>query len=261
MELLARTYLHLAWQFESFRRMFVNVPLQTALGIGAQVLSRFTQIFAFFLPLKVIIMLSSDHVSGKFQSFITAENRNLWLIGFSIATFVLYAMTVFLTTVGNRTITKGVDQLLRGKNQTNKEEKKKLRRSYSMYCYSAADAAVFSLGALGLAFVNPLVLIGMMLVVLIEIMVTGVILNSKIGGFLGWVREGVGRNVKAYIQYLSAANFLALFLLIVSDYFLRGGINVYVAILTMILGRQTFNSLAKFVKRILAIGGDDEDEE
>ena len=260
MELLAKTYLHLTWQFESFRRMFVNVPLQTALGVGAQILSRFTQIFAFFLPLKVIIMLSSDHVSGKFQSFITAENRNLWLISFSIATFVLYAMTIFLTTVGNRTITKGVDRLLRGKDR-NKEEKKKLRRSYSMYCYSAADAAVFSLGALGLAFVNPLVLAGMMLVVLSEIMLTGVILNSKTGGFLGWVREGVGRNVKAYIQYLSAANFLSLFLLIVSDYFLRGGLNVYLAILTMILGRQTFNSLAKFVKRILAIGGEDEEEE
>jgi hypothetical protein len=237
------------------------VPFQTALGVAAQVLSRFAQLLAFFLPLKVIIMLSSDRVSSKLQAIITVENLNFWLVGFSIATFVLYAMSVFLTTAGNRTITKGVDQLLRAREGIDKEEKKRLRRFYTMYCYAASDVAVFLLGALALAFVSPLVLLGMTMVVLSEIMVTGIVLNSKIGGFLGWVREGIGRNVKAYIQYLSAANFLALFLLIIADYFLQSGIDVYVAILTMILGRLTFNSLSKFVKRILAIGGDDEEEE
>jgi hypothetical protein len=241
--------------------MFVNVPLQTAMGVAAQVLSRFAQVLALFLPLKIIIMLSTHHVSGKLQEFVSVDNLNAWLISFSIATFIMYAMSIFLTTAGNRTITKGVDQLLQERVDINKEGKKKLRRSYTTYCYAASDAAVFLLGALTLTFVNPLVLIGMMLVILAEIIATSIILNTKTGGFIGWVREGVGRNVKAYLQYLSAANFLALFLLIIADYFLQGEINAYIAILTMILGRLTFNSLAKFVKRLLAIGGDDEEEE
>jgi hypothetical protein len=241
--------------------MFVNVPALTTLGVAAQVLSRFAQILAFFLPLKVIIMLSSNHVSGKLQGIVAEGNLHSWLVVFSVATFVLYAMSVFLITAGNRTITKGVDQLLRARDGVHKEEKKGLRRAYTLYCYAASDAAVFLLGALALAFVNPLVLIGMMLAVLAEIIVTGIILNSEIGGFVGWVKEGIGRNVKIYLQYLSAANVLVLFLLVIADYFVSGGINVYVAILTMILGRLTFNSLAKFVKRILAVRGDDDEEE
>ena len=101
----------------------------------------------------------------------------------------------------------------------------------------------------------------MILVVVGEIIITGIIINSTVGGFLGWIRDGMGRNVKAYIQYLSAANFLALFLLIIADFFIQGGLNVYTAILTMILGRLTFSSLAKFVRRMLALGIDDEDDD
>ena len=57
------------------------------------------------------------------------------------------------------------------------------------------------------------------------------------------------------------ANFLALFLLIIADFFIQGGLNVYTAILTMILGRLTFSSLAKFVRRMLALGIDDEEDD
>ena len=130
-----------------------------------------------------------------------------------------------------------------------------------MYCYAASDAIIFLLGALVIAFVNPLVLIGMIFVVVVEIIFTGIVINSTVGGFLGWIRDGIGRNVKAYIQYLTAANFLALFLLIIADFFIQGGLNVYTAILTMILGRLTFGSLAKFVRRMLALGIDDEEDD
>jgi hypothetical protein len=261
MELLARTYLHLTWQFQTFKRMFVKVPSITSLGIAAQVLSRFAQVLAFFLPLKVVIMLSSHHVSGRLDGIVSESNLHSWLIGFSVATFILYAMSVFLTTVGNRTITKAVNELLGAKVGVEKAVKKKLYRAYTLYCHATSDAAVFLFGALVLAFVNPLVLIGMLLVILTEIIGTGVILNSKVGGFVGWVRDGIDRNVKVYIQYLSAANFFALFLLIIADYFIQGGIDVFIAILTMILGRLTFNSLAKFVKTILSVRADADDEE
>ena len=261
MELLAKTYSHLSWQFRTFRGMLVRVPFPTVLGIGAQVLARFAQLAAFFLPLKVLIMLSSHHVSRAFTGVITSDSLNSWIIGFSIATLVLYATSVFLTTVGNRTITNGVDALLQPSANLSKDEKRKLRRLYSMYCYAASDAIIFLLGALIIAFINPLVLIGMILVVVGEIIITGIIINSTVGGFLGWIRDGIGRNVKAYIQYLSAANFLALFLLIIADFFIQGGLNVYTAILTMILGRLTFSSLAKFVRRMLALGIDDEEDD
>ena len=206
-------------------------------------------------------MLSSHHVSRAFDGVITSDSLNNWIVGFSIATFVLYATSVFLTTVGNRTITSGVDALLQPSANLSREEKRKLRRLYSMYCYAASDAVIFLLGALVIAFVNPLVLIGMIFVVVVETIFTGIVINSTVGGFLEWIRGGIGRNVKAYTQYLSAANFLALFVLIIADYFIQGELNVYTAILTMILGRQTFNSLAKFVKKMLALGADDDEDD
>ena len=140
MELIAKTYSHLSWQLRTFKGMLVRVPFATVAGVGALVLSRFAQLFAFFLPLKVLIMLSSDRVPRAFYGLITAENRNFWLVAFSVATLILYAISVFLATVANRTITLGVDQLLQPRDFS-KEEKKKLRRLYSTYCYASSDAA------------------------------------------------------------------------------------------------------------------------
>jgi hypothetical protein len=261
MELMARTYSHLSWQVRSFKDMLVRVPFATAAGTAALVGSRFAQLFAFFLPLKVLIMLSSDRVPRAFHSLITAENRHFWLVVFSVATLALYALSVFLRTMANRTITVGIDQLLRSQTNLPKREKRQFRRQYTVYCHAGSDAMVFLLGAIGIAFLNPLVLLGMIVVLTMELLVTGWLLESSFSGFLGWVREGIKRNVNSYIQYLSAVNFLALFVLIIIDYFVQGGLSIYIAVLTMILGRQAFNSLTKFVKRMLSLDVGDDDEE
>jgi hypothetical protein len=249
--------------------MISAVPSLTVAGTSCFVLAQFAQLFAFFLPLKVLILLSSERIPHAFSGIITPDNRSHWLVAFSIATFVLYAASVFLQTFGNRTITKAVDQMLRGLGKLPQPERKKLRRRYTIYCKAHADAAVFLLGASALAFINPLVLIGVLFVLIVEFLITGWLYKNKFGGFLGWVGGGIERNVTSYIQYLSAVNFLSLFVLIVTDYFVSGGINVYLAILTMILGRQSLNALARFVKKMLALAKgvrleedeDDEDEE
>jgi len=261
MELIIRTRSHLSWQLRTFKNMLSRVPFATAAGTGALVLSRFAQLFSFFLPLKVLIMLSSDRVPRALTGLITPENREVWLVVFSAATIVLYASSVFLVTFANRRITQGVDQLLKTQEKLPKKEKRNLRKLYNTYCQASSDAMVFLLGAIGIAIINPVVLIGMILVVILELVVTGWVLESTIGGFVGWVRGGITRNVNSYTQYLGAANFLALFVLIIIDYVIHGGLNVYVAILTMILGRQAFGSLAKFVRRMLSLEGDGDEEE
>ena len=100
----------------------------------------------------------------------------------------------------------------------------------------------------------------MIAIITAELFLTGFILNSSFVGLLGWIRGGIVRNVNTYIQYLSAINFLSLFILIIIDYFAQGELNVYVAVLTMILGRQTFNSLSRFAKKMLLLDSNDEDE-
>ena len=261
MELIAKTYSHLAWQFRNFRGMLSAVPLLTVAGTSCFVFARFAQLFAFFLPLKVLILLSSDRIPHAFSGIISAENRSIWLVVFSIATFVLYAAAIFFETLGNRTITRAIDGTLRAQGKLPQRERKKLRRRYTIYCRANGDAAVFVLGATILAFINPLVLIGILLVLILEFLITGWLYNNEYGGFLGWVGGGIERNVNSYIQYLSAFNFLSLFLLIVADYFISGGLNVYIAILTMILGRQSLNSLARFVKKMLALAKGTEEQE
>ena len=261
MELIARTYSHLAWQFRNFRGMLSAVPLLTVAGTSWFVFARFAQLFAFFLPLKVLILLSSDRIPHAFSGIISAENRSIWLVVFSIATFVLYAAAIFFETLGNRTITRAIEETLRAQGKLPQRERKRLRRRYTIYCRANSDAAVFVLGATLLAFINPLVLIGILLVLILEFFITGWLYNNEYGGFLGWVGGGIERNVNSYIQYLSAFNFLSLFLLIVADYFISGGLNVYMAILTIILGRQSLNSLARFVKKMLALAKGTEEEE
>ena len=261
MELIARTYSHLAWQFRNFRGMLSAVPFLTVAGTSCFVFARFAQLFAFFLPLKVLILLSSDRIPHAFSGIISAENRSTWLVVFSIATFVLYAAAIFLETLGNRTITRAVDEILRAQGKLPQREKKKLRWRYTTYCRANGEAAVFVLGATVLAFINPLVLIGILLVLIVEFLITGWLYKNEYGGFLGWVGGGIERNVNSYIQYLSAFNFLSLFVLIVADYFISGGLNVYMAILTMILGRQSLNSLARFVKKMLALAKGTEEQE
>jgi hypothetical protein len=241
--------------------MLSSVPAPTLVGIGALVLSRFAQLISFFLPLKVLIMLSSDRVPRAFESIITAENRHLWLIGFAVATFVFYATSVFLETVANRTIHSGLKQLLNSQGGLEKEKKQEQRRQYTTYCVASSEAAIFLIGSLGLAIINPVVLIGMIGLIFAELSITGWLLEADLRGFLGWVKGGISRRVNVWIQYLSAVNFLALFVLILLDILISQQINIYIAVATMILGRQTFNSLAKFVKRMLSLHRRDEDDE
>jgi hypothetical protein len=261
MELVVRAYSYLTWHFRTFKDMLSSVPVATVAGSGAIVISRFAQLFAFFLPLKVLIMLSSEKVPGLFKHLISAENRQLWLVIFSLATLILYALSVFFATFANRTITRGVNQLLQPQGNLPKEQKKRLRLIYNRHCQASAHAAVFLLGAIGIALINPVVLIGMLFVVAVELWLTGFILGTLASGFIGWIRNGIVRNTNAYIGYLSAVNFLSLFVLLIMDYFIHGNLNVYVAVLTMILGRLTFASLTKFVKSMLFLRNNNDDEE
>lgn len=253
---ISSSYSQVLWQAQLFKRLAGAVSLPTVLATTAIAGAHFAQIFAFIIPLKVILMLGSDTVPRFFQGFMTVETRELWIATLAALAVIFYALSILLVTVSNRCLVKGAQQLMQQRKvagNLSKDERKQLRRHYASLCSSHADVLFVVLASLAMAILNPLISLILALIILVEMILTGWLIATESGGLFQWLRNGIRNNYDSYLQYLGAINFLSLFLLLIADYVIGSGQSAIIAILTLLLGRQMFGTMVRFSKKAVRL--------
>lgn len=235
-------------QLRLFSTLAGHARRATTAALMALVSAQFCQMLALFLPLKVIIMLGSEGVPRYFQSFMTEAGRDSWILGLVVATVIVYALSIMLNLVANRFIVRVGHRLQAFYSQPDEKQKNKsIRQIHTLACRSHANLIMFVLGAIVMLALNPLIMLITTLFIVIQVLVTEAILASERGGLAAWLRQGIHKKYKLYLQYLAAANFLFVFFLLVTDYMLLEGQNIIIAILTLLLARRVFQSLSAYI--------------
>lgn len=252
--LFTQTREYMRWHAAVAVALWRSIPGPFALSIALLSIARFCQVLAMFLPLKVLLLVASDGVSRYFRFFITEETRDAWIIGLSIAAFLSYAASIALVTVSNRRIERGARMLSAdaeagaAEKGGNRNRHRRRRSELRSFIDSCSDEAIITLGGMVIFLLDPVIGMALAVVVAIEMALIDRLLKIS-GGWLTFVKTRIMDRYKQIITYLSALNFLNVFVLLLIDFLFFGGQNILSAILILLMSRQVFGAAQGFANK------------
>lgn len=201
-------------------------------------------LLAFFLPLKVVILLGSDGIPRYFPPLLERVDRDALIIGLAIAAIVFYLVYLFAERVIEWGSERGATQLVaRGRKMVLFEGQDLLaRRSYQRYVSALAGGIFVTLAILLLLWLYPAVG-GLMLAytAFVAIMwVVGVTASPRL-------REALGESLASWASILAGVGFMMVFGYLVVDFLYRDPPGLIPAVIALLLSRQGFNRLAALV--------------
>ncbi|MEA5446310.1 hypothetical protein VCB98_10810 [Gammaproteobacteria bacterium AB-CW1] len=246
MRLFSKIFEYFSWLFAVMGVFSANRPVLTPVLVVAMAVANITRILAFFIPLKVLLLIATPGVPRYFRFFVDPELRNEWAIGLSIAAVVCYLLTLLLDRLSERWSELGSRDLLSKVNQLSviADQKARARQYYSSFCSSQASLLlVLLLFAVGV-LIHPWLFAFLSGFLALQLLISWAALRRveprDPKGFGGYIL----RNLSSYLGYLFAINFLAVFVFLVLDFLLFDGINVLIAILSFLISRQILGALS-----------------
>ncbi|WP_146256302.1 hypothetical protein [Pseudomonas sp. LLC-1] len=229
------------WLLSVGKKITRTVPLYTAAVISATLISQTSLLIAYFLPLKVIILISSSSIPQYFpDSWIAFGHKNL-VIALSIATVLFYFLHIISESIISHQSEKGAQRLI------TKSQKILLfsnQNDLAFQCYQRYSkglaALIFILSSIALmAWVDPLLLsilsaftaltLAAMLFHYTKPSIAASLSNSKI------TKLG---------NFISASGFLITFAYIVTSFLVNGAVNALTAVISILIVRQSFQRIA-----------------
>jgi hypothetical protein len=226
--------------------------LITLTTVGCAALSRVTNVLAFFLPLKVILLAGAQGVPQHF-SFIEPGQKTDWIILLSIASIATYVLTLFLDTFSERLADSGSAGVLAGANKLALigKQRAQARSNYTRVTQAVSAAAFGAVGLLVLAVVDAMLFASLLGLFFLEFLGTSIVLAGWRAAHPGRFQSFIRDNLGDYLNVLSSINFLAAFLLILAPFIYGSDANVLLALLAVVVIRRALPAL-KTAIRIVA---------
>ncbi len=246
---------HFKWQYESLTYFLQSETTSILFMTSLRVVSQLLQLLSLFLPLKIILILTAKHNSYRLLGYINADQVNSWLVLLTIAVVVSYFLSIAAMLLSNvinaRTSSRLLEGLRLGKDECDSEEAR-LRAIFYKLFVGYADIALFIIGFMLLIWLDPFVFAIGIAGVGLELFVTMLILPVD-RGLIGFVASAIKRNPVGYIHYLSALNFILVFLSLLIEHLFIGGLNTVTAILSLLIVRRAFRSLGVFTSNAIKL--------
>lgn len=240
----------LGWCLSIGIKLLRVVPFTT---ITVQITTLASQIFlllAFFLPLKVIILLGSEKIPNYFPSAFQALKKNHLIVSLSVAAavcYVLYLLSELLIAYccrqGARTL------LLRSAKLNIIENQEKIAAyAYSRFTRAMAGALFFSISAVVLLIIYPkLLAIILGYTVLITLLCVITYNLSPV------IQVQFQRNHGNILNALSATGFLLSFFCLVADFLYFPHQRIFHAVIAVLVMRQALQRLTGMVQDVVSL--------
>ncbi|MCE8002213.1 hypothetical protein [Billgrantia ethanolica] len=235
---------HLYWSAAVLKKFFKLVPLPTLTLVVLTLVSQFSRMLAFFLPLKVIILIGSTGTPRYFPDSWAALDRDALVIALSLATVFFYAASLsserllsFMAERGAAGVVAGTHKLVLFTNQD--------EVASQAYQKLAAGLATGTLAAV-LILLFALVYPGFLFAI-----ISYVLAASAFVALLGHRVEARGelqQKAGSLIGLISGIGFMMLFAFMVVDFLLWEGVSFMVALISLLLSRQLLNRLDGVLK-------------
>lgn len=238
------------WLVKMLRTLSGARPVATLAVVGMLGAGRILNILAFFLPLKVILLAGSESVPRYFQTFIDPEQKTAWIIWLTVAAFVSFAVTLVLDRSASRTANIAGAEVAAAASELSvvKNQDAQAQAYFGQICGVAAYLLFMAIGFLVGMMLNPPVFLAVAGLLGLQFMFSSWALRPAVaGGFVGRIREFASGSPRDFTKILSSTGFLVGFLVILHPFLLGDGQNILVAILSLVLLRQTLNILPSIV--------------
>lgn len=237
------------WLFAVLGVFIRTHPVLTPVLIVSRALASIARILAFFIPLKVLLLIATPGVPRYFRFFIEPEYRMEWAVGLTIGAVAAYFIALLLeklceywSGIGSRELLEQSSQLSVIGNQ-----REQARGYFSDFTGQAANLLLavvfFSVGG----FLYPTLFGGLSGLILLLFLISWLALipvdPMQPRGFGGYVL----RNTGSYLGYLEALCFLGGFAFIVSDFLFFEGVNILIAILSFLMLRRLLPALSGLI--------------
>lgn len=244
------------WSAGVLRQFMRLCPYRTLAVICASGMARLTNLLAFFLPLKAILLAGSDGVPRYFP-FIDPGQKLEWVIILAGAALVSYVLTLFLETVANSLSEDVSSEIMQSANEITifDNQESVIRRHYVTFCQVSANLLFAILGMAILAVLSPWLFLLLAVLLIGQYVLSGWSLSGddfNPGRFKRYIQERLGN----YLKILSSVNFLAGFVVLLIPFVVGAGGNILVAILSIVLLRQLLGSLTSIPVDMLRLAKD-----
>lgn len=251
--LLPRLGAGLHWSVQLGVRFLREAPGGTTLVVLATLLSQVAMLLAFFLPLKVVILLGREQVPDYFPGALASVDRGVligWLTLATVAAFGVYLLA-------ERLIRFGADQgarriLQRSQKVVLFENQDAIAtRAYRRYAVIPAGLVfvVLAMGVLGWLYPSVLALVVVFLLVVLGLVVFGSRISHRL-------RQKVRAAPKAWLPGMAQLGFLLVFVWLVGDYLYRDPPGLLAAIIALLLARQMLNRLAGIATSLVSLNSE-----
>lgn len=241
MNLFVESRKALRWALKVLGAFWRVRPWTTLAVILAKVTNRFCSMLAFFLPLKVVLLAGSDGVPRYFQFFIDPSDKEFWILLLSLGAVGLYLLTLLLDALIKSLSESGGAEVLQGANEiaVASRHREEVKGYFSRFSGIAANLLVVALGYTALGAINPMLVTVLLALVVLQYIFTAVVVRYGNSLNPGRLSRMVKFRLHSYLDILSSINFLAGFFVLLIPFLLYGVGNLLVAILSILLMRQT----------------------
>ncbi len=240
----------LRWSLSLGAKFARVVPWQTSLIVLLTLISQISTLLAFFLPLKVVILLGSDGLPRYIPETLAALGPDTLIVILSIATVAFFA-TYLLAERAIAMVTVLASQRLLLKSQKlalfDKQEQV-AQNAYQRFSRTVAGG-IFS----GLALLCLAVFYHNMFWVVIGYVASVTLLLLTLATLRSSFRERLDADLAGTLNLISGIGFFAVFAFLVTDFIFLTPPGVIIAIVSLLLSRQIFNRLSGIVQDLAAL--------
>ena len=250
MSLFAKTAVFFGWFVKVYNSFWRAKPGISLFLTTSAVVERISNLLAFVLPLKIVLLASSEGVPRYFRGFINPDEKVAWIIGLSIAALVFYLLGLVLSILSDRLAKSGGDEVANIANDISvtKSQAEKVQ-SYYATCCSIVSNGIFSfLGISVLAFIKPVLLGSIILCVSLAFSFSAMALSRVSQGRVSWTAKFMRDDLGGYLNLWTYGIFIVGFLVVLVPFLTGQPASIFSAVISIILLRHSINAFSSAVK-------------
>ena len=239
-----------SWSLLIGARFVRYVPGSTIIVVLATLISQIAMLLAFFLPIKVVILLGSTGIPGYFPSVLAEIDRNTLIIALSISAigaYLLYLLServiVWSSDFGARHLLARGSKLVLFENQGEMAV-----RGYRRYAHALASGIFVLLGCSALVLLYPAVAFLTAIYFLSTTALLLLVCTIKEGALVGFRQK-----LRPVLSTAGMVGFLISFAYMVADFLWWSPPSLIIALISILLLRQIFGRLAFMIGDISAL--------
>ena len=240
----------LSWLYSVGSKFACVVPFCTFFSVLVNLVSQVSLIFAFFLPLKVIILLGSSNIPGYFPIQLKELGIDRLTIYLSVLSVIFYLLYLLMERIFTFFSNKGAEKILDKSNKVALFENQSeiATHSYQKYTRGLSGLFFFTISLAVVLVLYPV--LGFLVFLYVAIIV---LLSGVISTYSEKITEFYLNNIGAYLKTLTAVGFLLTFIFIVFDFLHEAPPDFIIAILSLLLVRQALTRISSFFSDVVSL--------